>query len=158
MYAICGVNLTIMCFMNFDYSHKFVEQPFCNCQFIQVLIRKLNLLQNPKFTGVQIHWCLKSDRMCPLSYNHTKRPRSGSFEVLMLVMMLGNGSGTHFGASQCIPMGSCRLTRRLTLGVVMPLIWSAEFVNNVTSCKGRGGSKCGSGVTCLDYPRCILTH
>ena len=43
---------------------------------------------------------------------------SGSFEVLPLAMMLGNGSGTDFGASQCIPMGPCRLT----LGVVMPLM------------------------------------
>ena len=39
----------------------------------------------------------------------------------MLAMMLGYGSGTHFGASQSIPMGPCRLTRRLMLGVVMPL-------------------------------------
>ena len=46
---------------------------------------------------------------------------SGSFEALPLAMMLGNGSGTYFGVSQCIPMGPCRLTLRLTLGVVMPL-------------------------------------
>ena len=45
-----------------------------------------------------------------LSYSHTERQRSGSFEVLTLAMMLGNGSGTHFGASQCIPMGPCHLT------------------------------------------------
>ena len=39
-------------------------------------------------------------------YKHTKRQASsGSFEVLTLAMTLGNGSGTHFGASQCIPMG-----------------------------------------------------
>ena len=41
---------------------------------------------------------------------------SGSFQVLPLAMMLGNGSVTDFGASQCIPMGPCCLTRRLTLG------------------------------------------
>ena len=58
-----------------------------------------------------------------LSNNHTERQRSGSFEVLTLAMMLGNGSGTHFGASQCIPMGLCRLSRCLTLGVVMPLVY-----------------------------------
>ena len=40
---------------------------------------------------------------------------SGSFEVLTLGLMLGNGSGTDFGASQCIPMGPCRLT----LGVLI---------------------------------------
>ena len=34
---------------------------------------------------------------------------------------LGNGSGTDFGASQCIPMGPCRLTLRLPLGVVIAL-------------------------------------
>ena len=47
----------------------------------------------------------------------------------MLILMLGNGSGTDFGASQCIPMGPCRLTHRLThrltlrlpLGVVIVL-------------------------------------
>ena len=50
-----------------------------------------------------------------LSYNYTERQRSGSFEVLTL----GNGSGTHFGASQCIPIGLCRLT----LSVVMPLVY-----------------------------------
>ena len=44
---------------------------------------------------------------------------SGSFEVLLLAMMLGNGSGTHFGASQCIPMGPCRCRCHLTLSVVM---------------------------------------
>ena len=48
-------------------------------------------------------------------HKHKERQRSGSFEVLTLAMMLGNGSGTHFGASQCIPMGLCRLT----LGAVM---------------------------------------
>ena len=42
---------------------------------------------------------------------------SGSFEVLTLGLTLGNGSGTDFGASQCIPMGPCRLT----LGVFIPL-------------------------------------
>ena len=41
-------------------------------------------------------------------------------------MMLGNGSGTHFGA-QCFPMRPCHLTRRLTLGVVIPL----HFVNMI---------------------------
>ena len=49
-----------------------------------------------------------------------------SFELLPLAMMLRNGSGTDFGASQCIPMGPCRLTQclmlHLTLGVVMPLV------------------------------------
>ena len=58
---------------------------------------------------------------CFLSYNHTERQLSGSFEVLTLGLTLGNGSGTNFGESQCIPMGPCRLTRRLTLSVVMPL-------------------------------------
>ena len=44
-----------------------------------------------------------------LGYKHTERQASsGSFEVLTLVMTLGNGSGTHFEASQCIPMGPCR--------------------------------------------------
>ena len=38
-----------------------------------------------------------------------------------LALSLGNGSGTEFGASQCITMGPCRLTRRLTLGVFIPL-------------------------------------
>ena len=57
---------------------------------------------------------------CLRSYNHTYRQHSGSFEVLTLAMTLGNG--THFGASQCILMGPCSLTHRLTLGVVMPLI------------------------------------
>ena len=33
---------------------------------------------------------------------------SGTFEVLMLGLILGNGSGTDFGVSQCIPMGPCR--------------------------------------------------
>ena len=49
---------------------------------------------------------------------------SGSFEVLTV----GNGSGTHFGASQCIPMGPCRLT----LGVIIPLAmqkWVEHFAN-----------------------------
>ena len=40
---------------------------------------------------------------------------------LMLYMTLRNGSGTDFGASQCIPMGPCFLTCRLTLGVFIPL-------------------------------------
>ena len=48
-----------------------------------------------------------------------RQASSGSFEVLTLAMMLGNGSGTHFGASQCIPMGHCRLTLRLPLGVAI---------------------------------------
>ena len=30
---------------------------------------------------------------------------SGSFEVLMLDLTIGNGSGTDFGTSQCIPVG-----------------------------------------------------
>ena len=51
---------------------------------------------------------------------------SVSFELLPLAMMLRNGSRTDFGASQCIPMGPCRLTQclmlHLTLGVVMPLV------------------------------------
>ena len=79
-----------------------------------------------------------------LTYNHTEHQRSGSFEVLTLAMMLGNGSGIHFGASQCIPMGPCHLTRclmlRLTLGVVIPLpvIWPYKHccldttINHVT--------------------------
>ena len=33
---------------------------------------------------------------------------NGSFEVLTLRLTLGNGSGTDFEASQCIPMGPCR--------------------------------------------------
>ena len=41
--------------------------------------------------------------------------------IVTLLLTLGNGSGTDFGASQCIPMGPCRcrcrLTRRLTLGM-----------------------------------------
>ena len=41
--------------------------------------------------------------------------------IVMLHMVLGNGLWTDFGASQCIPMGPCRLTRRLMLDVVMPL-------------------------------------
>ena len=47
----------------------------------------------------------------------------GSFEVLTLGSTLGNGSGTDFGASQCIPMGPCRWRwrYRLTLGVFIPL-------------------------------------
>ena len=49
---------------------------------------------------------------------------SGSFEVLLLHLLLGNWSGTNFGASQCIPMGSWRLT----LGVFIPLL-----VNNILS-------------------------
>ena len=44
---------------------------------------------------------------------------SVSFEVLTLGLTLGNGSGTDFGASQCIPMGPCRC--RLTLGVFIKL-------------------------------------
>ena len=48
-----------------------------------------------------------------------RQASSGSFEVLTLAMTLGNGSGTHFGALQCIRMGPCRLKCRLTLGVVM---------------------------------------
>ena len=57
-----------------------------------------------------------------LSYNRTERQRSGSFEVLTLAMILGNGSGTHFGASQCIPMGPCRLTRRLSLSLTLDVV------------------------------------
>ena len=38
--------------------------------------------------------------------------------MVTLGMTLGNRSGTDFGASQCIPMGPCRLT----LGVFIPLI------------------------------------
>ena len=62
---------------------------------------------------------------------------SSSFEVLLLAMMLGNGSGTDFGASQCIPMGPYHLTRRLmlrlTLSVVMPLgpIWDFTLSNTL---------------------------
>ena len=48
-----------------------------------------------------------------------RQASSGSFEVMTLGLTLENGSGTDFGASQCIPMGPCHLTRRLTLGVVM---------------------------------------
>ena len=44
-----------------------------------------------------------------------------TYTVLTLAMTLGNGSGTHSGASQCIPMGPCHLTRRLPLGVFIPL-------------------------------------
>ena len=52
---------------------------------------------------------------------------SGTFEVLTLGLTLGNGSGTDFGASQCIPMGPCRWRRRyrwrLTLGVGIAYKW-----------------------------------
>ena len=55
-----------------------------------------------------------------LSCKHTKRqPPSSSFEVLTLGLMHENGSGTNFGASQCIPMGPCCC--RLTLSVFIPL-------------------------------------
>ena len=60
---------------------------------------------------------------------------SGSFEVLPLAMTLGNGSGTDFGASQCIPMGPCCLTHRLplhlTLSVVMPLQCDTTHFRNL---------------------------
>ena len=49
----------------------------------------------------------------------------------MLAMTLGDGSATDFGASQCIPMGPCHLTRRLTLGVVMPLTTETKISCNV---------------------------
>ena len=39
-----------------------------------------------------------------------------------LAIMLGDGSGTDFGASQRIPMGPCCLACRLTFGVFMPLM------------------------------------
>ena len=58
-----------------------------------------------------------------LSHKHTERQRQRHFEVLTLGLMLGYGSGTDFQASQGIPMGPCRLTRRLTLGVFIPLIF-----------------------------------
>ena len=47
---------------------------------------------------------------------------SGSFEVLTLAMTLGNGSRTHFGASQCIPIGPCHLTHRLTLHLPLGVV------------------------------------
>ena len=62
---------------------------------------------------------------------------SGSFEVLLLAMTLGNGSGTHFGASQCIPIGPCRLTRHLTLSVVMPLAGIAIAFHRMVMVTGR---------------------
>ena len=60
-------------------------------------------------------------RNLPLCSKAMNRPSgSGSFEVLTLGLTLGNGSRTDFGASQCIPMGSCRCRCRLTLGVFIP--------------------------------------
>ena len=40
--------------------------------------------------------------------------------MAVAALKLGNRSGTNFGASQCILMGSCHLTCHLMLGVVMP--------------------------------------
>ena len=57
-----------------------------------------------------------------LSHKHTERQGQWQFEVLTLGLTLGNGSGTYFQASQCIPMGPCRCPCRLTLGVFIPLV------------------------------------
>ena len=58
-----------------------------------------------------------------LSGAYTESQRNGSFEVLALGFTLGNGSGTDFGVSQCIPMSPCRC--RLMLGVFIPLaMWN----------------------------------
>ena len=38
------------------------------------------------------------------------------------MVTLGNGSGTDFGVSQCIPMGPCHLTRRLTLHLTLGVV------------------------------------
>ena len=50
---------------------------------------------------------------------------SGSFEVLALGLTLGNGSGTDFQASQCIPIQVATLVSMLPLllplGVFIPL-------------------------------------
>ena len=105
-----------------------------------------------------------------LSYKHTERQASsvgGSFETLTLGLTLGNGSGTDFGASQCIPIGPCDCRCRwcwrwrLTLGVSIPLgliyirakenaifffdllplthrcIINTQIGNNATNCKWR---------------------
>ena len=45
---------------------------------------------------------------------------SGSFEVLTLGLTLGNGSGTDFQVSQCIPMEAATLASTLPLGLFIP--------------------------------------
>ena len=72
------------------------------------------------------NWRSRSSQIAGLRYKHTERQASsGSFEVLTLGLTLGNGSGTNFGASQCIPMGPCHCRRHwrccLTLSVFIPL-------------------------------------
>ena len=72
------------------------------------------------------NWRSRSSQIAGLRYKHTERQASsGSFEVLTLGLTLGNGSGTNFGASQCIPMGPWHChwhwCCHLTLGVFIPL-------------------------------------
>ena len=61
-----------------------------------------------------------------IGYKHTEHQRSGSFEVLTLGLTLGNGSGTDFGASQCIPIGPWHCRCRLTLGVFAAIASGTE--------------------------------
>ena len=56
-------------------------------------------------------------RVYPHRASSGKVPLECVMYMMTLPLTLGNGSGTHFGASQCIPMGPCRFTRHLTLGV-----------------------------------------
>ena len=81
--------------------------------FIQVIVYKMTSLHFDKKLVCHIS----------LSHKHTERQRQRHFEVVTLGLTLGNGYGTDFQASQCIPMGPCccRLTRRLTFGVFIPL-------------------------------------
>ena len=62
---------------------------------------------------------------------------SDSFEVLTLELTLGNGSGTDFQASQCIPIQAATLALPLTLGVVIALITLSTSVNVLQSFIGR---------------------
>ena len=60
---------------------------------------------------------------------------SGSFEVLTLGLTLGNGSGTNFGASQCIPewdLAAAADSCRLMLGVFIHVTYSLILASGVT--------------------------
>ena len=77
---------------------------------------------------------------------------SGSFEVLTLGLTLGNGSGTDFQASQCIPIQAAMIlsTLPLALGVFIPIrppcckppqLYDRSFFRLVSSAFD-GSSKC----------------